>query len=79
MDELAQASPEDPRVTQTAHDIVVFLPAEVVDAVGASLRQTPFSEQSGFAAAFFADLTPAQAQTLREVIQLLQERADEES
>lgn len=74
LDELVEASPQDRRVAEVARAIVDFLPQEVTDAISASLRETPFNAEGGFAEALFANHAPAQTETIRQAIQLLQGR-----
>ncbi|MFJ4438251.1 MerR family transcriptional regulator [Streptomyces sp. NPDC088923] len=65
LDELADAAPDDPRVEDTAREVLALLPAEL--AVG----DTP---DNGFLDAVFEDFAPAQAAVLRRVLTLLKER-----
>jgi DNA-binding transcriptional MerR regulator len=76
MDELAQAAEDDPRVGAVARDIAAAMPDEVVGAIrtwdGAGGAA---GAEGGFAEAFFAEYAPAQAEAIRQAIELLRERA----
>ncbi|MFJ9036114.1 MerR family transcriptional regulator [Streptomyces sp. NPDC102406] len=61
-DALADAAPDDPRVTEAAHALVACLPADLPDLGG--------PERSGFLDAVLADVTPAQAEALRLALRL---------
>jgi len=77
MDQLAEASVDDPRVAVVAHAIAKTVPDEVVHGMVHADRPTTAvdEEGGGFARAFFAGYAPAQAEAIRRAIQLLTERA----
>ncbi|WP_174186317.1 MerR family transcriptional regulator [Nocardia barduliensis] len=76
LDELSGAPESDPRVETAARAIVDSMPEGLLEAMG--VPGGPHLNEmgeSGFAQAFFADFTPAQAGAIRRAIQLLQEPA----
>jgi DNA-binding transcriptional MerR regulator len=77
MDELAEAAVDDPRVEAVAQAIAITVPDEVVhEMVRADPPANAVDEEGGgFAQAYFADFTPAQAEAVRRAIHLLTERA----
>jgi DNA-binding transcriptional MerR regulator len=68
MDELAELEVDDPRVGRVAMAM-----ADAMPDVAISLRPVD-DEVSSFEEAFFADFAPAQAEAIRQAIQLMQER-----
>lgn len=74
MDELAEATEDDPRVELTARAIVDSIPDE---ALRAMRLPADGAEEAGdgFSDAFFSDFTPAQAAAVHRAIELLTERA----
>ncbi|OKH98977.1 MerR family transcriptional regulator [Streptomyces sp. CB02923] len=78
VDELAEAAEADPRVERTARAIDAAVPDEAVQTMmllDDTDRDADAVEGGGFAEAFFADFTPAQAAAVRRAIELLRERA----
>ncbi len=76
MDELAEATEDDPRVGGVAWDIAAMLPDEVAGAIRVwDGADEAGSAESGLAEAFFAEYAPAQAEAIRQAIELLRERA----
>ncbi|GAA2442354.1 MerR family transcriptional regulator [Streptomyces macrosporus] len=73
LDALAEADADDPRVAEAARAVADSVPEEVLEGIG----DVPSDEDlsGGFAEAFFADLSPAQAEALRRAMRLLAERA----
>jgi DNA-binding transcriptional MerR regulator len=65
LDELADAAPDDPRVVETAHALVAWLPPDlpVVDAAGSA-------EHGALLGTFLADFSPAQAAAVRLALQI---------
>jgi DNA-binding transcriptional MerR regulator len=74
LDELADASPTDPRVPELARTIADSMPHEVARSAAEGASRTGDAGGGGFAEAFFADFPPAQAEVLRRATALLQER-----
>ncbi|MGW0084845.1 MerR family transcriptional regulator [Streptomyces sp. NPDC003393] len=74
LDELADASPTDPRVPEPARTIADSMPHEVARSAAEGASRTGDGCGGGFADAFFADFPPAQAEVLRRATALLQER-----
>lgn len=73
LDELAEASEDDPRVAAAAAAIADSMPPEAVAAI--VLPQTlDLDAPDGFARVFFADFAPAQAAAMRAALVLLRER-----
>lgn len=69
LDALAEASADDPRVAVLAADAVAAVPDEVLAAI-----PEPGPQAAGFGAALLADHTPAQAEVIRRVMDLLAAR-----
>jgi hypothetical protein len=75
LEELAEAPADDPRVEDAAHAVAACVPDETVR----NLATTPVESSGGlmpeaFAQALYADLAPAQAETVRRAMTLLIER-----
>jgi DNA-binding transcriptional MerR regulator len=72
LDELAGSPVDDPRVEAAAQAIVAAIPESAQQAI--RFPAGGFEEtEVGFAAAFYADFTPAQAAAIRRAIDLMQE------
>jgi hypothetical protein len=69
LDELAGAAADDPRVEAAAHAIVEAMPEPARRAI--RLPDGAFDE--GFAAAFYADFSPAQAAAISRAIELMRQ------
>ncbi|MEV4947548.1 MerR family transcriptional regulator [Streptomyces sp. NPDC053755] len=69
LDALAEAAEDDPRVVGAAQALADCLPDEVVARLG-----TAELPEGGFADAFLADMSPAQAAAVRHALRLVQER-----
>jgi DNA-binding transcriptional MerR regulator len=68
LDDLAGSPADDPRVETAARAIVAAIPEPARQAIpGGSLEET----DGGFAAAFYADLAPAQAAAIRRAVDLM--------
>ncbi|TDC22933.1 MerR family transcriptional regulator [Streptomyces sp. 8K308] len=74
-DALVDAPVDDPGVERTARAIVDSLPEGVWEALSIPEALTPENLSSGFADAFFAEFSPAQAATVRRAMELLREGA----
>ncbi|MGK8524389.1 MerR family transcriptional regulator [Nocardia asteroides] len=75
LDELSRAPEDDPRVETAAHAIARAVPEGLLEAMRLADGQQPEAQgDGGFAQAFFADFSPAQAAAVRRVIELLRER-----
>ena len=73
LDELADAPETDPRVEAAAVAMADSMPPETLIAMG--LSEIPdLVATEGFAAAFFADFSPAQSAAVRRALVLLKER-----
>ncbi|MFE3188381.1 MerR family transcriptional regulator [Nocardia sp. NPDC059240] len=73
LDDLAEATRDDPRVEELAHAIVAGMPAALLEAAKvAGGQQTTTTDEGGFVEALFADLAPAQAAAIRRAVQLTQ-------
>jgi DNA-binding transcriptional MerR regulator len=85
MDELADAAVDDPRVGAVAQAMAAAMPDNVADAIagrgapeaqpGAEAASAASENGSGLVDAFLADYAPAQAEAIRQAVQLLMERA----
>jgi DNA-binding transcriptional MerR regulator len=71
LDELAGAAPDDPRVARLAHDLADHLPAEMASALLAGRND---AESARWLDAIIRDLPAAQAQVLRLLPAILEER-----
>ncbi|UJB45642.1 MerR family transcriptional regulator [Streptomyces sp. A1-5] len=69
LDALADAQPDDPRVTRAAAALAALLP----DELGVQL---PAEGTDGLADVFFADLAPAQSAAVRQAVRLVAERRE---
>ncbi|MGI5349425.1 MerR family transcriptional regulator [Streptomyces sp. CA-250714] len=76
LDQLAEAAEDDPRVEQTARAVVDSLPEAARRAMTPPADQDAAPDSGGFAEALLAEFSPAQAATVRRVIQLLCEEQD---
>ncbi|RBM22431.1 MerR family transcriptional regulator [Streptomyces sp. PT12] len=76
MDALAGADPADPRVAEVAGAIVELMPEDIGRSLAEEAGDALIGAETGggFAAAFFADLAPAQAEVVRQAMRLLWER-----
>ncbi|HMG62545.1 MAG TPA: MerR family transcriptional regulator [Streptosporangiaceae bacterium] len=70
LDELAGAPPDDPRVEVTARAIVAAIPEPARQAIRFPAGD-PEETGEGLAAAFYADLAPAQAAAVRRAVSLM--------
>ena len=70
LDELAGCSVDDPRVEATARAVVAAIPEPARQAIKFPDGDL---EETGFGAAFYADLAPAQAAAIRRAIELMKE------
>ncbi|MDA3649039.1 MerR family transcriptional regulator [Saccharopolyspora indica] len=68
LDELADATPDDPRITPLAEELADNIPAEVSALIGAD------DAGHSFSTALFDSMGPAQAEVLRRTIRLLAQR-----
>ncbi|MFF9560236.1 MerR family transcriptional regulator [Streptomyces albus] len=75
LDGLADAAPDDPRVARAARAVVACVPRAALRRMplGASMRDP--SLPAVFAQAVYDDLSPAQAEAVRQAVTLLTERA----
>jgi DNA-binding transcriptional MerR regulator len=71
LDELADASPDDPRVEPLAGQLAASVPDAMIALMGDGLQETG----SAFGTAFLADFAPAQAAVVRRMVTLLAARA----
>ncbi|MDT0322866.1 MerR family transcriptional regulator [Streptomyces millisiae] len=74
-DELADAAVDDPRVELTARAVVDGLPEEAREALSTPGALSEENTAGGFADAFFAEFTPAQAAAIHRAMELLREPA----
>jgi DNA-binding transcriptional MerR regulator len=70
LDELADSPADDPRVEATAQAIVAAIPEPARQAIRFPVRGLEQTDQ-GFAAALYADFTPAQAAAIRRAVDLM--------
>ncbi|GGL21888.1 MerR family transcriptional regulator [Planomonospora parontospora] len=87
LDALADADPGDPRVPGLAERLADAVPPDMLrsglldpalrpaDADGGADGEAPAGEREAFARAFLADLPPAQAEVVRQVMALLADRS----
>ncbi|HZG05210.1 MAG TPA: MerR family transcriptional regulator [Streptomyces sp.] len=73
LDALAEAEVDDPRVAEAARAVADSVPEAVLETIG----DVPPGEDAsgGFTDVLFADLSPAQAEAVRQAMRLLAERA----
>ncbi|MEU0393883.1 MerR family transcriptional regulator [Streptomyces sp. NPDC006208] len=71
LDDLADASPDDPRVLPLAGELAASVPDAMISLMGDGLHET----DSPFGTAFLADFAPAQAAVVRQMMTLLAARA----
>lgn len=74
LDELTDAAPDDPRIPALAQTIADTMPQEIAQFAAEAASRTGDKDGGGFAEAFFADFSPAQAEVIRRATVLLQER-----
>lgn len=72
LDELADADEDDPRVESTARAVVEAMPASAIAAISLPDRAVPEASY-GFAEAFLADHSPAQAAVIRRAGELIRQ------
>ena len=72
LDALVDAAPDDPRVAEAARFLAVTLPDEVAAGLG---DEDIVPGDNVLAAAFFADLAPAQEAVVLQALRLVRERA----
>ncbi|WP_406860617.1 MerR family transcriptional regulator [Streptomyces sp. HUAS MG47] len=72
LDALADAAPDDPRVAEAARFLADTLPDEVAAGLG---DEDVVPADDALAAAFFADLAPAQEAVVLQALRLVRERA----
>jgi DNA-binding transcriptional MerR regulator len=77
LDELADATADDPRVKVAARQIVASIPEAAREAI--RIPDGGFEGMDeGFAAAFYADFSPAQAAAIRLALELMRQPDDEQ-
>ncbi|REE97853.1 hypothetical protein [Thermomonospora umbrina] len=69
LDEIADVSPRDPRVTELAGDLAAFLPDEM-----AAVMITSLQDGGGWLDAMSDELSPAQTEVFRRMVTMLKER-----
>lgn len=66
LDALADAEPDDPRVTEAARLLAELIPREL-------LAEADIDQDNSFLRAFYADFAPAQAEAIRRTLRILAE------
>jgi hypothetical protein len=67
LDALADAEPDDPRVAEAARALADCIPPELFPEIG------DLDHDGGVLRAFYEDLAPAQAETIRRTLRILSE------
>ncbi|MGI5375006.1 MerR family transcriptional regulator [Streptomyces sp. CA-251387] len=74
LDDLAEAEPDDPRVSEAARLLAELIPRELITEAGIG---ADIDQDSSLLRAFYADFAPAQAEAIRRTLRILMDEMEE--